>query len=68
MLKTLFSSAAKIVFILLAVTACVAFLFGKLEAKDFMTLASLAFAFYFVTPSPVVTTDPTGTSRAPEVK
>ena len=51
MLKTLFSSAAKIVFILVAFTACLAFFFGKLEAKDFMLLASLAFSFYFVTPS-----------------
>ena len=35
------------VFILLAVTACFGFLIGKLEAKDFMLLASMAFAFYF---------------------
>lgn len=32
--------------------AVVAGLFlGKIEAKDFMVLASMAFAFYFVTPS-----------------
>lgn len=40
-------SASKIVFILLAVTACVAFMIGRLGASDFMMLASMAFAFYF---------------------
>lgn len=40
-------SASKIVFLLLALTACLGFFFGKLEAKDFMLLASMAFAFYF---------------------
>lgn len=32
---------------LLAVTACAAFLLGRLEAKDFMLLAGMAFGFYF---------------------
>jgi asparagine N-glycosylation enzyme membrane subunit Stt3 len=40
-------SASKIVFILLAVTACVGFFFDKLDAKDFMVLAMAAFTFYF---------------------
>lgn len=43
----LLKSASKMVFILLAITACAGFLLGKLEAKDFMLLASMAFAFYF---------------------
>lgn len=43
----IFSSASKIVFILLAITACAGFFLGKLEAKDFMVLAGMAFAFYF---------------------
>ena len=42
---------ARIVFVMLAFTACTAFAVGKLEAKDFMTLAMLAFAFYFCTPN-----------------
>lgn len=50
-MKAIFVSAAKIVFILVAVTACAAFLIGTLESKDFMALAMLAFAFYFGTPS-----------------
>jgi len=50
-MKALFVSAAKIVFMLVALTACAAFLLGILEAKDFMALAMLAFAFYFGTPS-----------------
>ncbi len=41
------SSASKIVFLFLTITACGGFLFGKLEAKDFMVLAGMAFAFYF---------------------
>lgn len=40
-------SASKTVFILLAGTACYGFLIGKLEPKDFMTLAGMAFGFYF---------------------
>ena len=40
-------SASKIVFILLAVTACAGFFIGNLESKDFMVLAGMAFAFYF---------------------
>lgn len=54
MLSSIFSSASKIVFLLLALTACVAFMMGKLESKDFMVLASMAFGFYFaVKPSDV---------------
>lgn len=40
-------SASKLVFLALTVTACGAFLFGKLESKDFMVLAGMAYAFYF---------------------
>jgi hypothetical protein len=41
------SSASKIVFILVAVTACLGFFFNKLESNDFMVLAGMAFGFYF---------------------
>lgn len=47
MLMNILNSASKIVFILLAFTACVAFFYGKLEAKDFMVLCGMAFSFYF---------------------
>ena len=40
-------SASKIVFILLALTSCAGFFLGKLESKDFMVLAGMAFTFYF---------------------
>ena len=40
-------SASKIVFIMLALTACAGFFLGKLDPKDFMVLAGMAFTFYF---------------------
>lgn len=40
-------SASKIVFILITVTACGAFLSHILTDKDFMILAVAAFSFYF---------------------
>ena len=40
-------SASKIVFVLLALSACAGFFLGKLEPKDFMVLAGMAFTFYF---------------------
>lgn len=49
----IFKSASKIVFIWLAFIAGVAFLYGiftgtvSLETEHFMSLASLAFGFYF---------------------
>lgn len=43
----IFSSASKIVFILLAITACAGFFIGILESKDFMVLTGMAFTFYF---------------------
>lgn len=41
------TSASKIVFIMLALTACVGFFMRLLESKDFMVLAGMAFSFYF---------------------
>ncbi len=46
-MSNIFASASKIVFLMLALTACIGFWFGKLEAKDFMVLAGMAFTFYF---------------------
>jgi len=40
-------SAAKIVFLMLALTACFAFITGRLASNDFMVLAGAAFTFYF---------------------
>jgi len=46
-MENIIKSASKIVFILLAITVCVGFIFGKLESKDFMVIAGMAFTFYF---------------------
>lgn len=40
-------SAAKIVFVMVAVTACIAFIIGKLPVPEFMILAVSAFSFFF---------------------
>lgn len=41
------SSASKIVFILMAIAVSVGMFTGKIDPKDFLQLASMAFAFYF---------------------
>lgn len=51
-MNTLFSSASKIVFILIAIGAITGFFLGILEAKDFMLLAVSAFSFYFTKTNP----------------
>lgn len=43
----LLKSASKLVFTLIALTACVGFLLGKLPTESFMILATGAFSFYF---------------------
>lgn len=40
-------SASKIVFILMAVAVIVLTFTGKVDPKDFMMLAAMAFSFYF---------------------
>jgi putative solute:sodium symporter small subunit len=46
-MQKIISSASKIVFILIAITASVGFFIGILDPKDFMVLAGMAFSFYF---------------------
>lgn len=41
------NSASKIVFILMAVAVIGLTFLGKVDAKDFIMLASMAFSFYF---------------------
>lgn len=53
---------SELVFLLVTLTACVAFGLGKLDSKDFMVLAMAAFSFYFsykgeVKNTPAPTTD-----------
>jgi len=44
------SSASRIVFIMIALTACTGFLWGILSVEQFMTLAVMVFAFYYTKP------------------
>lgn len=46
-MKELFTSASKVVFILIALSACAALFTEHLKSTDFMALATAAFAFYF---------------------
>ncbi len=46
-MQNIYTSASKIVFILMAVATILGMFLGKIDPKDFMTLASMAFAFYF---------------------
>lgn len=43
----IFQSASKIVFILMALATIAGMLLGKIDPKDFLTLVSMAFTFYF---------------------
>lgn len=47
MKNTLLNSAAKIVFIFMAVAVAILTFMGKVDPKDFVGLALMAFAFYF---------------------
>lgn len=46
-MRNIWCSASKIVFIMLAATACAAFILERLPVDQFMLLSSSAFAFYF---------------------
>jgi len=43
----IYQSASKIVFILMAIATITGMLLGKIDPKDFLTLVSMAFTFYF---------------------
>ncbi len=46
-MKNIFSSASKLVFVLMAVATIVGMFMGRIDAKDFLVLVSMAFTFYF---------------------
>lgn len=46
-MNNILTSASKLVFVLMALAVVIGLFIGKIEAKDFMMLASMAFAFYF---------------------
>lgn len=43
----LLKSASKLVFLLMTLAVIFGLFLGKIDPKDFMVLASMAFAFYF---------------------
>lgn len=46
-MNTIFTSASKVVFILMTLATIAGLFLGKVDPKDFMILASMAFSFYF---------------------
>ena len=46
-MQNVLTSASKTVFILMTLATVAGMFLGKIDPKDFMTLASMAFAFYF---------------------
>ena len=46
-MNKIFTSASKIVFILMTIATIIGMFYGRIDAKDFMILASMAFSFYF---------------------
>jgi hypothetical protein len=43
----IFNSASKLVFILMALALIAGLFLGKIDAKDFIMLAGMAFTYYF---------------------
>lgn len=46
-MKNVYSSPSAIVFLILAIALCVFTYFGKVDAKDFIILATMSFMHYF---------------------
>ncbi len=46
-MQNILASASKIVFILMTLAVIAGLFLNKIDPKDFMILASMAFAFYF---------------------
>lgn len=46
-MSKILESASKLVFLIMTISSCAGFFMGVLDPKDFMLLASMAFAFYF---------------------
>lgn len=43
----IYTSASRIAFLLIVITVCAGFLLGKLDPKEFVGLAGMAFVYYF---------------------
>lgn len=46
-MEKIYTSASRIVFILIAAAICAGLFTNKIDPKDFMILASMVFSFYF---------------------
>lgn len=46
-MKRIYSSATRLVFLLITLSACIAFFIGKLSQENFMLLATASFSYYF---------------------
>ena len=46
-MKTIFNSASKIVFVIIALAVVILTFLKIIDAKDFMMLASMVFTYYF---------------------
>ena len=68
-MSKLFTSASKLVFLLLTITSCVGFLLKLLPVDQFMLLAISAFSFYFAKPTtPDISTTTSTTTNVPPVE
>lgn len=52
------TSASRIVFIMIALTACISFFVGKLDQNNFMLLSTGVFGYFFTKNNQPNTTDP----------
>jgi hypothetical protein len=46
-MEKIYTSASRLVFIALAITACAGFFVGNLSQENFMILVGVAFTYYF---------------------
>lgn len=53
-MKELLTSATKIVFILIAITACIGFFMDKITNEQFIGIVMLVFAFYYAKKTPTI--------------
>lgn len=57
-MSKILSSASKLVFLLMALTACLGFFTKRLNEANFMLLAGAAFTFYFANKGETNTSQP----------
>lgn len=67
-MNLIFQSISKIVFLMIALTACVTFAAGILTVDKFMELAVMAFSFFFSIKGPGGTSDDVCDVKGPDKK